>query len=255
MLCAVAFGAVTASWFGDSLTAFPFLSGVAPIAAKIQMLNPMGDPITMLLISLALGFIQLMYGLCLAFYQNWKSGDRFSACADQGGWILFLCGIALFGCAAAGAAPAALLMPGKAAAILGAAPLVATQGRDKTNIFGKFFSGFMSLYNVTRYLGDVLSYSRLLALGLGSAAVGMVINLLAGLVAGVPYVGVALAILLFVLGHLFSIAVNILGAFIHPLRLQYVEFFGKFYDASGRKIAPLCNSAQYSRILEESSAN
>ena len=73
----------------------------------------------------------------------------------------------------------------------------------------------MSLYNVTGYLGDVLSYSRLLALGLGSAAVGMVINLLAKLVAGTPYVGVLLAVLIFVLGHFFSIAVNLLGAFIH----------------------------------------
>ena len=110
----------------------------------------------------------------------------------------------------------------------------------------------MSLYNVTGYLGDVLSYSRLLALGLGSAAVGMVINLLAKLVADVPYVGIVLAVLLFVVGHLFSIAVNLLGAFIHPLRLQYVEFFGKFYDASGHDFAPLSNAAQYSQITDKS---
>ncbi len=255
MLVAVAFGAITTSWFGDALTAFPFLAGVEHVASKIRLLNPMGDPITMLLISLALGFVQLMYGLLLAFYQNWKAGDKLAACADQGGWILFLCGLVLFGCSTGGAVAPSLALPGKIVAIAGAAILVATQGREKKNLFGKLFSGVMSLYNVTGYLGDVLSYSRLLALGLGSAAVGMVINLLAGLVSGVPYVGIVLAVLLFVLGHLFSIAVNILGAFIHPLRLQYVEFFGKFYEATGRNFEPLCNAAQYSSITEESSAN
>ena len=255
MMVAVAFGAITVSWFGDSLSAFPFLAGIEPVASKIQLLNPMGDPITMLTISLILGFVQILYGLLLAFCQNWKAGDKFAACADQGGWILLLCGLVLFGCAAGGALSPALVMPGKVVSILGAIVLVATQGREKSSIFGKLFSGVMSLYNVTGYLGDVLSYSRLLALGLGSAAVGMVINLLSGLVAGVPYVGIVLAVLLFVLGHLFSIAVNILGAFIHPLRLQYVEFFGKFYDAAGRNFSPLCNAAQYSHITEESSAN
>ena len=94
----------------------------------------------------------------------------------------------------------------------------------------------------------------LLALGLGSAAVGMVINLLAGLVAGVPYVGIVLAVLIFVVGHTFSIVVNLLGAFIHPLRLQYVEFFGKFYDANGKDFTPLCNAVQYAKLTEDSSA-
>jgi V/A-type H+-transporting ATPase subunit I len=128
---------------------------------------------------------------------------------------------------------------------------VATQGRTKSNIAGKLFSGVLSLYNVTGYLGDVLSYSRLLALGLGSAAVGMVINLLAKLVAGTPYVGIPLAVLIFVLGHLFSIAVNLLGAFIHSLRLQYVEFFGKFYDANGKDFTPLRNTTTFARLSEE----
>ena len=219
---------------------------------SIQLLNPMGDPMTLLMISLALGFIQILYGLFIAFSENWKAGDKFAACADQGGWILFLCGLVLFGCAAGGYVPASLALPGKIVAAAGAVILVATQGREKPSIFGKIFSGVMSLYNVTGYLGDVLSYSRLLALGLGSAAVGMVINLLAKLVADVPYVGIVLAVLLFVVGHLFSIAVNLLGAFIHPLRLQYVEFFGKFYDAAGHDFAPLSNAAQYSQISDKS---
>lgn len=255
MTVTVIFGALTGSWFGDSMVAFPFLSGIGPMFMKLQLLDPMNDPITLLLISLALGFIQVLFGLTIAFKENWKAGDKMAAVSDQGGWIIFLCGLVAMGCAMTGALPASLTMPFEIVAAAGALLLVATQGREKSGIGAKFFSGIMSLYNVTGYLGDVLSYSRLLALGLGSAAIGMVINLLANLVSSVPYVGILCAILIFVLGHTFSIMVNMLGAFIHPLRLQYVEFFGKFYNAAGEDFKPLCNAAQYSRIQEDSSVN
>ena len=255
MVMSVIFGALTGSWFGDAVTAFPFLSGVVPIVTKIQVLDPMKDPMTLLGISLALGFIQVIFGLGIAFAENWKNGEKMAAFSDQGGWIVFLCGLVAMGLSMSGTLSAAWAMPSKILAIAGAAILVLTQGREKKGFFAKAFSGIMSLYNVTGFLGDVLSYSRLLALGLGSAAVGMVINVLATLVAGVPYVGIILAALIFIVGHLFSIAVNLLGAFIHSLRLQYVEFFGKFYSASGHDFMPLSNAAQYSRIQEDSSVN
>jgi len=251
MLCSVVVGAVTGSWFGDSVTAFPFMRPLAPLAGAMQFLDPMNDPMTLLTISLGLGFVQVIFGLIIAFRSSWKNGDYVGALADNGGWILFLCGLLLTGLSASGKIGGPVGHLSKYIAIAGALVLVATQGRTKKNIAGKLFSGIMSLYNVTGYLGDVLSYSRLLALGLGSAAVGMVINLLAKLVAGTPYVGVLLAVLIFVLGHLFSIAVNLLGAFIHSLRLQYVEFFGKFYDANGRDFAPLRNVTTFARLSEE----
>ncbi len=252
-VAAVVMGAITFSWFGDSIASFPFLKPLMPIKS-LQLLDPMNDPMTMLYISLSLGFIQIMVGLLIAMRGNWKKGDKLAALADQGGWIIFLCGLVLVGLSSAGTLP----MPTKASgaiAALGALILVATQGREKENIPGKLFSGVMSLYNVTGYLGDVLSYSRLLALGLGSAAVGMVINLLARLVADIPGIGVLLGILIFVLGHLFSIAVNMLGAFIHSLRLQYVEFFGKFYEASGEDFSPLRISTQYVKVSEPTPNN
>ncbi|MDO5116110.1 MAG: V-type ATP synthase subunit I [Synergistaceae bacterium] len=252
MVMSVIMGALTGSWFGDALTAFPFLSGIEPLFMKLRLLDPMNDPMTLLMISLALGFIQVIFGLLIAFKENWKEGNKMAAVSDQGGWIIFLCGLVLTGCSMSGYLADVWALPSKAMAIGGALLLVATQGREKQGIFSKLFSGLLSLYNVTGFLGDVLSYSRLLALGLGSAAVGMVINLLANLVAGVPYVGILLAALIFILGHTFSIVVNLLGAFIHSLRLQYVEFFGKFYNASGRDFTPLNNAAQYSRIQEDS---
>lgn len=250
---AVAVGALTFSWFGDSIDAFPFLGALKPLRS-LQILDPMNDPMTMLIISLALGFVQVMLALFLAMWENWRSGNKMAALADQGGWILFLCGLVMVGLSSAGTIP----VTNETSAIVtgaGAVILVATQGREKASVFGKLFSGVMSLYNVTGYLGDVLSYSRLLALGLGSAAVGMVINLLASLVSGAPYVGVLLGALIFVLGHLFSIVVNMLGAFVHSLRLQYVEFFGKFFEATGEDYAPLQISSQYVKISEPAPGN
>ncbi|NLX85316.1 MAG: V-type ATP synthase subunit I [Synergistaceae bacterium] len=251
MIFSVIVGALTGSWFGDSITAFPFLSSLIPLKESIQMLDPMNDPMTLLTISLGLGFTQVIFGLLIAFKNSWSNRDYVEALADNGGWIIFLFGLLLTGFASYGMikGPAAGFM--KYIAIAGAVILIATQGRTSTSIGGKFFSGLLSLYNVTGYLGDVLSYSRLLALGLGSAAVGMVINLLAKLVVGTPYVGIPLAILIFVVGHIFSIAVNLLGAFIHSLRLQYVEFFGKFYDANGKDFKPLCNVTTFARLSEE----
>ncbi|MDR1137943.1 MAG: V-type ATP synthase subunit I [Synergistaceae bacterium] len=249
-VCAIVFGALTFSWFGDSITAFPFLGFLKPLG-KLQILDPMGDPMTMLGVSLVFGFVQIIFGLLIAFRENLRKGDKIAAYADQGGWIIFLCGLVLAGLASSGMAP----LPTKACAItaaVGALILVATQGRSKESVFGKVFSGVLSLYNVTSYLGDLLSYSRLLALGLGSAAVGMVINMLANLVApSLHGFGMVFGILIFAIGHVFSMAVNLLGAFVHPLRLQYVEFFGKFYEASGEEFSPLEISTQYVNIQDE----
>jgi len=252
-IAAVVMGALTFSWFGDSISNFPFLKFLMPLQS-LQILDPMNDPMTMLGISLGLGFFQILVGLLIAMRENWKKGDKLAAMADQGGWIIFLVGLLLVGFSSAGAISLSV-NASAAVAGFGALLLIATQGREKKSGLGKLFSGVMSLYNVTGYLGDVLSYSRLLALGLGSAAVGMVINLLARLVTDVPVVGVILGILIFVLGHLFSIAVNILGAFIHSLRLQYVEFFGKFYEASGENFSPLRISAQYVKVTGPTSHN
>jgi V/A-type H+-transporting ATPase subunit I len=135
-------------------------------------------------------------------------------------------------------------------AIAGACILVATQGREKKNIFSKLFSGIMSLYSITSYLGDVLSYSRLLALGLATSAIAMIINTLTLQLFHIPYIGWLLGIILFAGGHIFSIAVNVLGAFVHSLRLQYVEFFSKFYKAGGRAFDPFDMNARYVDIAE-----
>jgi V/A-type H+-transporting ATPase subunit I len=241
-------GALTGSWMGDMIDSFAFLEPIRPIKNALKITDPMTDPMTYLGVSLALGFFQLIFGLCIAMWECLKRKDYLGAFADKGGWIVFLVGLAAFGLGKSGSLPAWTVSPAGALAGAGALVLFLTQGRDKPSLFGKALSGLLSLYNVTAYLGDTLSYSRLLALGLSSAAIGMIVNLLCNLVWDVPYVGMLIAAVIFVGGHTFSVAISILGAFIHSLRLQYVEFFSKFYEGNGRSFEPLACRTQYVRL-------
>lgn len=248
-IATIIFGAVTGGWMGDMIDAFPFLGFIKPLKDVFVLLEPMKDPMTLLAISLGLGVVHIYFGIFIAAYANVRKGDWFAACADQGGWLVLLTGLLVFG--AGSMAVPALALPGKCMAIAGALILVATQGREKKGIFSKLTSGLLSLYNVTSYLGDVLSYSRLLALGLVGGAVAMIINLMSTLCAGTPYIGWLLALAIFFGGHVFSIVINILGAFVHPLRLQYVEFFGKFYEGGGRPFTPLAANTKHFKFKEE----
>lgn len=250
-LATVVMGAMTGSWLANTIDSFGFLEFLRPLKNKLVVWDPMNDPMTYLGICLALGFIQLIFGLCIAFYDAIRRRSYLEAFADRGGWIIFLIGLALLFLVMVGKAPASLGWVAKASAATGAITLFLTQGRSKKGIFGKAVSGALSLYGVTSYLGDTLSYSRLLALGLSGAAIGLIINLLAKMIMeGVPYVGWILALVLFVLGNIFSLAINVLGAFVHSLRLQYVEFFSKFYEANGRLFAPFAYETQFIRIAE-----
>jgi len=112
--------------------------------------------------------------------------------------------------------------------------LILTQGRHKKGFVMKIFSGIASLYDITGYVSDLLSFSRLMALGLTTAAMGAVFNLL-GTLGGSGIGGIITMLIIFPVGHAISFALNALGAYVHTLRLQYVELFSKFYDGGGRE--------------------
>lgn len=251
-IATIVFGAVTGSWMGDMIDAFPFLWFIRPVKNFFTLLEPMKDPMLLLGISLALGIVHIYFGICLAAWANVRRKDYFAAFADQGGWLVLLTGLLIFGVGSF--ANPALVPFGKWMALAGAAVLVLTQGREKKGVFGKLVSGCLSLYNVTSYLGDVLSYSRLLALGLVGGAVAMIINLMSSLCGGTAFVGWLLALAIFFGGHVFSMVINILGAFVHPLRLQYVEFFGKFYSSGGAAFRPFRYSTEYVNVAPREKA-
>jgi len=133
---------------------------------------------------------------------------------------------------------------GKFMSVLGGILLILTQGRNQKGIIKKFFSGILSLYNVTGYLSDVLSYSRLLALGLATGVIASVINTV-GILFGLNIIGILLLIIIFIVGHVFNILINALGAYVHASRLQYVEFFSKFYEGGGKAFKPFKINTNY----------
>ena len=112
----------------------------------------------------------------------------------------------------------------------------------------KVLGGVLKLYDVVGYFGDVLSYARLLALGLATGAIAMAINGVAEMAMGIPFVGPVAAVVILVGGHLFNLAVNCLGGFVHSARLQYLEFFSKFFTGGGRAFEPFRVQRRYSMI-------
>ena len=142
-----------------------------------------------------------------------------------------------------------------AMAILGAVMILLFKGRAKKNVFSRTISGLGELYQITSYLSDILSYARLFALGIATGVIASVFNDLCGMLMGSPNIimkvlGILIAVALLVALHLFNIAINTLGAFVHCARLQYVEFYGKFYEAGGRTFQPLGYNTKHVRITK-----
>ena len=138
---------------------------------------------------------------------------------------------------------------GKWMTIIGAAGLLLTGGRHNKG-FGKVTGGLSNIYNITSYMSDILSYARLLALGLATGVIAQVVNTLGSLFGG-GIGGLIALVIIFLLGHTLNLAINVLGAFIHSSRLQYVEFFGKFYEDGCEPFDPFRKKTKYIKIEQE----
>ena len=249
LFCSVStfiYGVISGSFFGNFIDAF--LPPLVPLKNAFMLVDPMTNPMQVLGISLLLGVIHLMFGLLIAAYDKLRHGEVVDAVGNDISWFLLIVGLCLYGVGLGGMLPAHFVQIGAAMAIIGAVIIFIYAGKGEPNYIKKVINGFLALYGSTSYLGDILSYSRLLALGFGSAVIGMVINLLGGLAADIPYVGWLVAVVVIIGGHIFSIAINILGSFVHPLRLQYVEFFGKFYNGGGEPFTPLTLSQEFVNV-------
>ena len=132
----------------------------------------------------------------------------------------------------------------------GMAGILLTGGRRAKNPFKRLLLGAYSLYDTTSWLSDLLSYSRLLALGLATGVIAQVINTMAAM-GGKSVVGVIMFIIVFIIGHVFNMAINLLGAYVHTNRLQYVEFFGKFFEGGSREFQPFKENTKYADVKEE----
>jgi V/A-type H+-transporting ATPase subunit I len=187
----------------------------------------------------------MFLGMGIRAYLMIRDGDVAGAVFDVGSWYLVFIGIFVMALGSMNA--------GVAVTLIGVLMLILTQGRHQKNIFKKLLSGISSLYDITTYLSDLMSYSRLLALGLATGVIAGVVNIM-GSMAGGGVKGAIILIIVFVVGHLFNFFINALGTFVHASRLQYVEFFNRFYEGGGIPFEPFTKKTKYHRIVTKKEA-
>ena len=242
-------GIMYGSFFGDMIATISKTFGDGSVAFTPILIDPVAKPLELLILSVAFGMIHILMGLAIKFYMLYRSGKKLDAFFDVGFWMLVLVGACVM---AAGMGLSIKLASdiGIYMMIGGALGLILTQGRSGKNIFARLFGGILSLYDITSYVGDALSYSRLMALGLATGVIASVINVL-GSLGGNTITGVIMYIIISVVGHALNFAINMLGAYVHTNRLQYVEFYQKFYEGGGRRFTPLSMNTKYYNFSED----
>lgn len=239
-------GIMYGSFFGDMIATVSKTFGDGSVAFTPILMDPVKKPLELLIMSVGFGLLHILTAIAVKFYMTWRDGDKFAAICDSGFWFVLLFGVAVF---AGGMALGIEILEtiGLVMLIVSAAGLILTQGRTQKNPIMKLFGGILSLYDITSYVGDILSYSRLMALGLATGVIASVINVL-GSLGGNSIVGLIAFILISIFGHALNFAINMLGAYVHTNRLQYVEFYQKFYEGGGRKYKPFGLNTKYFRF-------
>jgi len=256
-------GALFNGWFGD----LPAYIGLGDLSLKLAVL---GDPVrsdtgsmNFFRLALALGVIHVIFGLFIKFFDSIRRRDWGGAFLDGLPWIMILVSIIIILLSTEMAVSMQLvsapLFPSSISRILmwpilaGAIVIILFGARQEKSWGFRIFMGFLNLTIVnglTSFLGDFLSYIRLMALGLVTAGIGVAINKIAFQFLSIPIVGIVMLVVILIFGHVFNIGINILGGFVHTLRLQYVEFFPKFYTGGGRPFKALSDEHKYIIIVD-----
>ena len=239
-------GALTGGFFGDALQQVgkilgkPEGWGVLP-----SLFTPMNDTTMILIGSMALGIVHLNAGMVISAVEKCKKGDAASAFWEEGSLWVTLIGIILFALNKTGVAPGIPEIVGKVILIVGCL-MVLYGGSRSAKGFGKFASIFATLYTtVTGWFGDILSYTRIMALMLAGSVIATVFNTIGGIANNL-----LVFVIIFLIGHALNFGLNLLGCYVHDLRLQCLEFFGKFYKDGGRAFAPLAVNPKYYDTVE-----
>ena len=253
-------GILFGGYFGDVIPIVAQNFFHTEITVPAVWFAPLDDPMKLLIYSFLFGIIHLFTGLALKGYMLIRDKKYMDCLCSVGFWYALLFGLILmlppsdiFASMAVSAIafPAWLSAAAKWLAIIGAAGIVLMSARDSKNIGLRIALGAYELYGATSWLSDVLSYSRLLALGLATGVIASVINTMAAMV-GDGVVGAILFSIIFLVGHTLNLAINVLGAYVHTNRLQFVEFFGKFYEGGGKAFTPFCAAqTKYIQFKEE----
>ncbi len=265
MIMGVLFG----GWFGDLPVAimnnfFPEFQGQAqntPIGHFFNngvFFNPVSSSIPFLFVALGMGEVHLVAGMAVNMVLTWKSGKRIQAlCENIPYWVMFA-GVDMMAPLAAAGMISSDPLPMETQALLeslsgigmyvmlaGIAMILFLKGVGEKTVFAWLIKGLGGLYSLISFASDLLSYSRILALGLVASVIAQVINMLTSLGSSGP-IGFIFMIIVMILGHGLNLAINLLGTFVHAARLQYIEFFGKFYEDGGESFKPALPAEEYS---------
>ena len=229
-------GAIYGSFFGDLIK----FNG---------LINPAKDLMKLLVISIVIGAFQIFFGLGVKGYMLIRDGKPMDAIYDVVTWYAALIGAFLFlGGSSVGLSPATMNI-GKWVMIVGMVALVLTQGRQNKGIGAKLGGGLYGLYGISSYIGDLVSYSRLMALGLSGGFIAVSFNMLIGMIPS-PF-NIIFGVFIFVGAQTFNMLLSALGAFVHSARLQYVEYFSKFYEGGGKAFEIFKSANKYITVIKE----
>lgn len=233
-------GIMYGSYFGDFIK-------IAPLWMK-----PDSNVGLLMIVSVVMGLIQIYVGLGIKAYMQIRDKDYFGAFADVGLWYITLTGAIIWALSAfvdlaSLGVPAVIIAIAKYGTIAGMVGIVLTNGRQESSIGGKLGQGFYALYGITSYVGDLVSYTRLAALGLATGFIAYAFNIMVSMVS-TSWATIIFGVAIFVVGHVFNLFINALGAYVHTCRLQYLEYFGKFYEGGGTSFEPLKYNSKYFKI-------
>ena len=243
LLALVGMGGISAIIWGVLFGGVFSISAVPPL-----WFNPINEPLMMLGVSIVLGVVQILTGYALKAAKSFRAGKPLDAVLDSVFIFILFGGIACMALDMLLDVNAPLTYIGLG--MLGAAlsGILLTAGRHNKGVLSKIMGGFSGLYGLVNLLSDVLSYARLFGLGLASGAIGSAFNTLGSMLFSIPVAGYVFGIIVLIPLHAFNLGIGVLGAYVHNARLQFLEFYGKFYDGGGRLFSPLGEKTKYVRF-------
>ena len=255
-IATVIWGALFGGWFSITLREGSLLD-------KIKWFNPMDEPLKMFLLAIGAGAVQMAVGFALKGVDEIKSGHIAHGIFAQFGWVVIFIALGLLfptltiflGAVRVSETPAWVSVCADVAlyfGLTGFAMIIVGGVVGKKNVIKAVGGAFGSVYGSINVVSDLLSYSRLFGLGLTTGVIGYVVNMLADLIVntffGGGWYGWIVAVPVLIVGHAFNMSINLLGAYVHDSRLQYVEFFGRFYEGHGHAFKPLGASTRYTYL-------
>lgn len=261
MFCGISttfWGLMYGSFFGDAVTVIGRTFFNADWAFPALWFDPIQgtNSMTLLMYCFLFGIIHIFFGLGIKGYMYIKDGKIKDAIYDVLSWYLFVGGgllsllsMDILKSMTGFTLPPVFLTIGGVCAAVGAVLILLFSGRGSTPV-KRMLKGIYGVYGVSGYLSDILSYSRLLALGLATGVIAQVFNQIGSMLGG-GVLGAIVFTLVFLIGHSLNIGINALGAYVHTNRLQFVEFFGKFYEGGGEKFAPFKINTKHYNIKED----